>query len=264
MNEPNISASASPTAVGQHYLLMSLSALVVMLSVLLHWGMDRWSFVPVLIGALGVTLRWRITPLLTLFLLAGLLLVSESSDRSLLPRSTARGFSLPDWLLCGALLALCVAQYRIQGLVSIFPMQRKTSKAKDKKDSVAGRSVLSLLSIGAGSGRPVSPLEVGWLVLSLPIWAFLAQLCWQLAPVGTRVYGFTPQTWHGIVLAWLLGTGVLVVAGILSYAGQRRLGERQAALFLQDVFWQETGWEQRRLGAWLAWARLRRRRKEKR
>src|SRR5690348_6514347 len=118
MNEPNISASASPTAVGQHYLLMSLAALVVMLLVLLHWGMDRWSFVPVLIGALGVTLRWRITPLLTLFLLAGLLLVSESSDRSLLPRSTTRGFSLPDWLLCGAILALCVAQYRIQGLVS--------------------------------------------------------------------------------------------------------------------------------------------------
>jgi hypothetical protein len=261
MNEPNISPSGSQTSAGQHYVLMSLAALVVMLLVLLHWGLNRWSFVPVLIGALAVTLRWRITPLLTLLLLAGLLLVSESSDRSLIPRYTARGFSLPDWLLCGAILALCVAQYRIQGLVSLFPRQGKIQKAKDKKGPAAGGSAFSLLS--PGGGRPVSPLEVGWLVLSLPIWAFLAQLCWQLAPVGTRTYGFTPQTWHGIVLAGLLGMGVLIVAGIFSYVGQQRLGETQATLFLHDVFWQETGREQRHLSAWLAWARLRRRRKEK-
>src|SRR5438132_5663437 len=99
-DEPNISQSSAQTAAGHHYLLISLAALVVILLVLLHWGMDRWSFVPVLLGALGVTLRWRITPLLTLFLLAGLLLVSESTDQSPLARHTARGFSLPDWLLC--------------------------------------------------------------------------------------------------------------------------------------------------------------------
>jgi hypothetical protein len=256
MNEQNISPAGSQASAGHHYLIMSLAALVVILLVLLHWGMDRWSFVPVLIGALGVTLRWRITPLLTLLLLAGLLLFSESTDRSPLPRYIARGFRLPDWLLCGAMLALCVAQYRIQGLVSVFPTQGKKPKAKDKQ-------VPSLFSFASGSGRPVSPLEVGWLVLSLPIWAFLAQLCWQLTPVGTRDYGFTPHTWHGIVLAFLLAVGVLVAAGILSYAGQIRLTERQASLFLQDVFWQETGREQRRLSAWLAWTRLRRRRKEK-
>jgi hypothetical protein len=263
MNEPTLSQSGSQTSAGQHYLLMSLAGLVVMLLVLLHWGMDRWSFVPVLIGALGVTLRLRITPLLTLFLLAGLLLVSESTDRSRLARYTTRGFSLPDWLLCGAMLALCVAQYRIQGLVSVFPAPGKRQKAKDKKGPAIRPSAFSLSPHNPGSGRPVSPLEIGWLVLSLPIWAFLAQLCWQLTPIGTRDYGFTPQTWHGIVLAWLLGMAVLVVAGVLSYASQQRLAEGQARLFLQDVFWQETGREQRRLGAWLAWARLRQRRKEK-
>src|SRR5690242_13132141 len=160
MNEPNISPPNSQSPAGQHYLLMSLAALVVMLLVLLHWGMDRWSFVPVLIGALGVTLRWRITPLLTLLLLAGLLLLSQSTDRSLLPRYTTRGFSLPDWLLCGAVLALCVAQYRIQGLVSVFPRQGKTRKAKGKKGA-AGSSAFSLDPLTPGRGRPVSPLEIG-------------------------------------------------------------------------------------------------------
>jgi hypothetical protein len=265
-----------PLNAAQHYLIMSLAALVIMLLVLLHWGMDRWSFLPVLIGVLGVTLRWRITPLLTLFLLAGLLLVSESTDRP--SRYSTRGFSLPDWLLCGAMLALCVSQYRIQGMVSIFPMLRSRrrkdldvekfsspSKEKPVGDGKTGAPVSSHgdKSPQRRSGRLVSPLEVGWLVLSLPIWAFLAQLCWQLAPAGTRDYVFTRHTWRGIVVAWLLGMGVLVVAWILSYAGQHRLGDRQARLFLQDIFWQETGREQRHLSAWLAWARVRQRRKEK-
>ena len=264
MNEQNVPQANSQDSAGQQYLIMSLAALTIILLVLLHWRMDRWSFVPVLIGVLGVMLRWRITPLLTLILLAGLLLVSESTDLALAPRYSTRGFSLPDWLLCGAMLALCVAQYRIQGIGSPLPTQGESQNAKGKRQkSPAPGSLASALSPSTSrSGRLVSPLEVGWLVLSLPVWAFLAQLCWQLTPVGARAY-FTGRTWRGIILALLLGGGALIVAAVFSYARQRRLAERQARLFLQDVFWQETGREQRRVGAWLAWARARRRRKEK-
>src|SRR5215831_678764 len=97
MNEQNISQADSQAPAGHHYLIMSLAALVVILLVLLHWGMDRWSFVPVLIGALGVTLRWRITPLITLFLLAGLLLAGETTARPILTIYQARELSLADW-----------------------------------------------------------------------------------------------------------------------------------------------------------------------
>jgi hypothetical protein len=258
MNKQDIREASPQGSAGQQYLIMSLAALTIILVVLLRWGMDRWSFVPVLIGVLAVILRWRITPLLTLILLAGLLLVSESTDLALAPRYSTRGFSLPDWLLCGAMLALCAAQYRIQGMDSPLPPQGKREKAQGKKEKGPAAGPFAL-----GSARPVSPLEVGWLVLSLPVWAFVAQLCWRLTPVGARAYGVTPHTWRGIVLASLLAIAVLVVAGVFGYARQRRLGERQARLFLQDVFWQETGREQRRVGAWLAWADLRRRRKEK-
>jgi hypothetical protein len=211
---------------------MSLAALSVILLVLLHEGMRRWSFLPVLLGLLGVTLRWRITPLLLLIVLGGLLLIGDPMNRALLSRPPVRGFSLADWLLCGAVLAFCIAQYRM-------PSTPKEST------------------------RLLASVEIGGLVLSLPIWAFLAQLCWRLVPLNVQAYGLTPRGWHGIVLIWLLGMGVLVVAGVLSYFGRRRLRVQEARLLLQDAFWQETSREQRRLNSWLAWARLRRRRKEK-
>jgi len=269
------------TSAGQHYLVMSLAALAVILLVLLQAGMGRWSFLPVLMGLLGVTLRWRITPLLTLILLAGLLAASEPTNRPGLPRYRAGGsagdreddsvalgarvFSLSDWLLCGAVLALCAAQYRMQGMaVSIFPVGYNQWR-QDLRDTPAGRSKdRPRTNLQQRGPQLVSPLEIGWLVLSLPIWAFLAQLCWRWVPAGAWTYGLTRQAWRGIVLAWLLGVAVLAVAGLLSYVSLRRLQEREARLCLQDAFWQETGREQRRLGRWLAWAGLRQRRKEKR
>jgi len=87
---------------------------------------------------------------------------------------------------------------------------------------------------------------------------------WRRLPVGVEAYGLSCWSLHGIVLAWLLILGVLAASGLLSYVGQRRLREREARLYLQDIFWQENGSEQRRLNRWLAWAKLRQRRKEKR
>jgi hypothetical protein len=226
--------------------------------------MERWSFLPVLIGLLGVTLRWRITPLLTLILLAGLLLAGETTARPILPLSLGRGISLADWLLCGAMLALCIAQYRIQGLaVSIFPVENGRHR-QDVAEKPVGEPTPRQKTIRQQrSPRLVSPSEVGWVVVVLPMWAFLAQLCWRLAPIGVRDY-FTRSAWRGIVLVWLIGIIVLVVAGLLSYANQQRLRRREARLFLQEAFWQETGREQRRLSSALAQAGLRRGRKEKR
>jgi hypothetical protein len=264
MNTPEAPQAVPQTSPSQQYLLVSLAALAVILLVLLHWGMERWSLLPVLMGALGVTLRWRITPLLTLILLAGLLLAGETTARPILTIYQARELSLADWLLCGAVLALCVAQYRLQGLgVSIFPVEdsRRCHGVADRP--VGDPTQRPKTSWTRRSPRLVSPLEIGWLVLSLPIWAFLAQLCWRLAPVGVRAYGFTRAGWRGIVLLWLIGIGVLVVAGFLSYGSQWRLRKPEARLFLQDAFWQETGREQRRICGALARAGLRRRRKEK-
>jgi hypothetical protein len=252
---PQASPRASP---GHQYQDVSVVALGVMLLVLLHWGMGRWSFIPVLIGLLGMTLRWQITPLLTLIVLAGLLLGGELTEQSLFLHSLSRGFSLPDWFLCGAVLAFCAAQCRIQGMTrSIMPMDRNRRR-QDLSNRPMGRLPRGVKEDRQRrSPRLVSPSEIGWLVLLLPICAFLAQLCWGRLPASGVAYGLSSWTWRGIVLAWLLVLGVLVVAGLLSYAGQRRLREREARLYLQDTFWQVTGSEQRHLNRWLTWAKLR-------
>jgi hypothetical protein len=271
MNDRDTPQAIPATSASQQYVLVSLAALGVILLVLLHWGMGRWSFLPVLIGLLGVILRWRLTdpgrpaldrgiarlmsPLVTVVLLAVLLLTSEAME--LPARGVTSGFSLSDWLLSGAVLALCLAQYRLLAMtVSIFPEEHTRHQLRPAAQA-------SGTSPHHRNPQSVTPTEISWLVLSLPIWAFLAQLCWRLLPAGVPPYDLTERTWQGIVLLWLLVLSVLVIGGVRSYTDQRRLGRREARLFLQDSFWQETNHEQRRLGRWLAWARLRRRRKEK-
>jgi hypothetical protein len=261
-----------------HYLIVSLGALAVILLVLLYWGVGRWSFLPVLIGALGVIARWRLTdssrpvldrriarlmsPLLTLTLLAGLLIASGAID--LPPRRPAPGFSLPDWLLSGAVLALCLAQYRVLAMtVSIFPDQAAARGAISEPRAQRTLTQPRKPQLYHRNPELITATEISWLLLSLPIWAFLAQLCWRLVPAGVTPDGFAFQAWHGIVLLWLVVISGLLLAGLRSYTGLRRLHEREARLLLQDVFWNETGPEQRRLNRWLAWADLRRRRKEK-
>jgi len=247
MSGREVAQTSPPPSPRQQYLIMSLAALVVILLVLLHWGMGEWSFVPVLIGLLGVMLRWRITPLLTLILLACVLLAGDLTDQRPQPPSPARGFDLSAWLLCGAALALCAAQYRVQGMIeSTFP--DPNGRRRNLPHKPGERPTQRPKTDPQGrSAELVSPSEIGWLTLSLPIWAFLTQVCWRILPADE----LNPSTSRGIVLVWLLVLGVMVATGLLSYVGLRRLRQTQARVFLQDVFWQETGAEQRPLNRWL-------------
>lgn len=298
MDGQNVPQTSPPASVSHLYVMVSLTALAIMLMVLLQW-MGRWSFLPVLIGVMGVILRWRLTesnrsildrritrlmsPLLTLLLLAGLLLASDALPASVaLTRPQPGGlptfrfrFNLSDWLLSGAVLAFCLAQYRFEAItLSIIPEDYTKQRPEPLVPPVARQPQQSKTNPQARNPQLVTPLEIGWLLLSLPLWAFVAQLCCWLVSASVPPQGsvtfmrrgimLEPLTYVGVVLLWPLVLGVLVVAGVLSYVGQRRLREREARLFLQDALWQETSREQRRLNRWLAWAGLRRRRKEKR
>ncbi len=246
------------------YAFVCLASLVVILLMLLKRGLGAWSFLPVLISVLGVTLRWRVAPLLTLVLLAGFLYVKEMIDEAV-PGSKLyqhAPFSLPDWILSGAVLAYCAAHYRLQGLTfSIFPPDSRRGQEAGEPSAGTQHGLPGYVH-QQRSTRSVSPWEVSWLILSLPIWAFLAQLSWKLLPGDVSKYGISSRAWQGIVLTWIVGLGILLTASFLHYAGRQRMTRREARLFLQDLFWRETSRDQRRLNRWLAWARLRRR-KEK-
>jgi hypothetical protein len=55
---------------------------------------------------------------------------------------------------------------------------------------------------------------------------------------------------------------LIIAASVFGYLAQRRMLPDEAALYLQDSVWRETPREQRRVMAWLAWARLRRKNRE--
>jgi hypothetical protein len=253
MTRPN---SLNEPAV-RNYLVMCLAVLALILLVLARRDLGLWALFPVLLGAGGALLRWRAAPLMLLVLLAGLLAIFETlaTASRYRPDETSRGASLEIWILSGAVLAYCVAHFRLQGLtVSIFPPE---SHAGESEPPAAGTDPPSSAD-QPRAARSVSPWEISWLIMALPIWAFLGQMAGRLLPTRMSALGLPPWMWQAILLVWLLGGGLLIGAGVLDYFGRQQMTRREARLWLQEVFWQETRRDLRRVSRWLAWARLRR------
>jgi hypothetical protein len=148
------------------------------------------------------------------------------------------------------------AHYRVQGLTgSILPRERvgRGEPAKGAQTPAVKRGA-----------RLVSPVEVSWLVLSLPIWAFLSQIVWVRLPTQIKLLNLHPKVWQGILLSWGIAVGLLLAAGILRQLQLRRMRREEALLVMQDMLWDETRSEQRRIQGWLAWSRFGRRNRKER
>jgi hypothetical protein len=102
-------------------------------------------------------------------------------------------------------------------------------------------------------------VEVGLLVMSLPLAPLLAQVFWAGLAPPREMLGLPARLWRFLLVGWSLGLGVFVTAAVLRQWRRRLMTPDEAALLLQDTLWHETRREQRRLNRWLAWARLRRR-----
>jgi hypothetical protein len=232
------------------YVFLCLVSLTVVVLLLLQRQYGNWSLFPGMIGLLAVVFRWRSGPVLFLVTLAGFVLVQHLRFRSgwswpmIVSRRTP---PLADWALCGACLAFVMAQYRLQGLVNyIFP--------PDPRAYTRGAA----RPTPRRAGDLVTPAETGLFLLALPLWSALAQFVWGVLAPNARPLDMAPELDHLVVVAWLVGTGLLVTAGVLSYEEFRRSTPAEATLFLQDTLWTETRREQRRVQQWLAWKRIRR------
>jgi hypothetical protein len=276
MSTPDEAPRPAPNA-RSDYDLLCVTALMLLLLALVMQRMGAWSLFPVVLGAAALFFRWRMGPILVvlavvLLVLARsegldpyqlLLAVIGTAERWLLggrsPR-LMRGFRPPEpsalasFALAVGVLAYCAGHYRLQGLlVRLFPPDPRRRPATP----TAARE--------AEHRRPahlVTLREVAALVLAVPALAGLAVALWSW--VRDREPPLDFEEWGGqaLVLLWVVGGGTLVVAGLLRYLAQRRLTPDEAAMYLQDQMWRETRREQRRLNRWLAWAWLRRRRRE--
>jgi hypothetical protein len=252
----------------RNYTILALAALAGLFLILLQRGFGLLSLLPVVIGLLGVGLNWRMAPVLVLVTVAILYIGLEPAGLTAKNGVTLRRtFRLSDWLLCTALLGYTAAMYRLLGLAqAIFPHDPERLRERHSSDTdVPAEPEKEAKPVR--NPRLIDSWEIGWLVLALPIWALAAQLCWKWLPRSTPValaeYQTQTRTWQGIVFAWILTLLLLLAATALWYLGQKRLTPAQARLQLQDILWRETRREQQRLAHWLAWCRLRRRRKEK-
>jgi hypothetical protein len=178
--------------------------------------------------------------------------------------------ALSDPFLCAGLLIYTAGCYRLQSLaLSILPTdpRRREPAASDpnKRVKPALRPVLKQRR----SASLVTPREITRLLITaaactgaaLLAWLWLSQHGDQLSK-SEQFWQFAASSWRAIMLIWLVGIGVIIAAGVLSYYGQGNVPREEAEMFLQDVMWRETIREQRTLMGWLAWARLRSKKRE--
>lgn len=260
-------SSPEPEDIGQHpavrmHVAICLVALLVLLVNLLLRGFGSWSLFPALVGALGVAQRWRSAPLILLVALVGFISIETVVYSGWQRQVQVPRFRLGDWVLCGAVLAYIVAYYRLQGLVGcIFPPDPRLRESEGRR-FLFFRMPPKLIE-HRRSASQVTSWETTWLLVSLPVWATLAQVIWLLLPTSGGQLGLPPRAERTLALIWLVGVLLFCGAGLLSYWNISRASPTEASLLLQDADWRETCREQRRIHRWMIWRRLQRRRKEK-
>ncbi|MFI4982666.1 MAG: hypothetical protein ACHQIO_20125 [Nevskiales bacterium] len=268
------------------YSLLGMIALTLMIVALLLRRPDAWALFPALLGALALTFRWRAGPVIVLLAVILLLLAWRmrtdpgrlvlysilwvrwwAADFDWWRISLRRGgppwqgvLPFSDLLLALSLLAYAAGQYRLQGLtVRLFPPDWRRRRAAARQGPAQKQRYAELLR------RPpqwVTIREFGILLAALAICGVLTSLLWTWLLGQETNLELDDPVWRGILVLWLLGGGLLIVAGGLRYLALRRMTPAEAQLYLQDLLWQQTRREQRRLNRWLAWAWLSRRRRE--
>jgi hypothetical protein len=230
------------------YVMVCVTALTVLSLVLAGRGSSLGALIPLLIGVLGLAIRWQSAPLLVLL---AVIFTEMDLRRFWYGYFRPSQIGLEDLLLCAAMLAYVTANYRLQGLlIHIIPPAPRSRSRRAKLPPDIRRS-LSL----------ASSQEIAQLVLTLPIWVGLALVLWSLLPQQWNDLELPGHVWQTVLLIWLLALVVLVGVGLLSYLGRTRMTEAEAMLLLQDELWRQTRREQGRINRWLA--RALQRRKEK-
>jgi len=250
-----------PTAGTVHYQALCGLCLGLIFLVQLDQGHYLPNLLLLAVGTLGLVARLRVAPILLLLFLAGPTLIAQvTRHRLVLVERRGRGeLDIADIVLCAAVLGYVAGHYRLQALwynvLPVDPRQRPAQPVTPAGVPWFRRRRPFLQSRAPGQ---ITPQEIVWLVLALPLWAVLAQIVWALLPRRWEAAGLSPRLAPLVVLAWLLGTGFFLVRSGLHVWKHRQRDAQQARLFLQDALWKETRGEQRTINRWLVWRTLRR------
>jgi hypothetical protein len=254
-------AAADPKSGIRQYQLLSLVALGVIFVADLQDGVLLLSLLVLMVGLFGVLSRLRLGPILVVLVVAAGQLGRQLAWGRLRLAQVfpVQRIGLNELVLAMGVLAYVMAHYRMQGLMlNIVPRDPRLRVGPSRWFRRP-----KLLS-HRRSGGLVTPHEVGWFLLCLPLWVLVGQLLWTVLAPPRIVFGLAPGPIRVILGAWSLGLGIFVTIALLNLWRRRQNSPELAALSLQDVLWKETRREQRRLNRWLAWWRLKQSRSPKR
>jgi hypothetical protein len=254
------------TAVRTYGLICFTALMVLVLTLVQRGRLDFPGLLPVLVGLIGLVGRWGSTPPLFLLTLSFVILdLHLTFVRQWEITASFRRFQVADLIMVAAALAFLGAFYRLLGLTrQIFPADPRPRK---RPWPVPAAWLASRPAPGAGpwrrSTRLLMPEEVFFFVLTVLGWTLAARLGQLALARADNPLALSPTYWHAMLLLWFLGLCLLVARSLFGYAWLRRLTVAEACLLLEDELWHATRGEQRLVQRWLAWARLKGRRKEK-
>jgi hypothetical protein len=261
MNRPEADRREPGEAALLIYQVVCLAGLALVLMAQMTHGLGLVDLLLLLLGLLGVAARLRAAPVLVLILLAfgQLNQAAFLGARGWGLRRAGWSFHASDIVLCCGTFAYVAGHLRLQALTSyILPPDRRQYEGTPRRGPLGWFTNRPVRRRRAA--RLVTAAELIVFLLTLPLWAVLAQAGWAWLSTRQAVLGLDLPTplLRFLLVTWLLAVGGGVTAAGFAQWRRRTMAPAEAAMILQDVLWRETRREQRRLQRWLAWSRLRR------
>jgi hypothetical protein len=245
-----------------HYVMLCGLCLAIIFLVQLQAGLMLTNLLAVLIGALALLAKWRAGPMLLVIFVAIAQLslqIGPSRDQNI----GYKPLELTDVLLCAALLGYVAGHYRLQAIWhQLLPPDVRERAGSPRRFFPWLKRQPPLMEEKRAASQ-ITPHEIAWLVVTLPVWAAVAQLARALLPRESAILPMRGSFLQVIVLFWALAIGCWVVFMVLDFWKHRRHEPATAQLYLQDLLWRDTRGEQRRVNRWLAWWKLSRKKEDK-
>jgi hypothetical protein len=207
------------------------------------------------VGALGIFYRSRLSPLTVFIALAAPQIIEQlyASQYYGVESPSMRFLDVADALLCVAALTYFIGHYRLHGLwFGVLPADPR--QPADKVEKPKPPHVRSEESMTAA--------ELITLVFMVPAFALLAEFAFLLLAQSWVGIDLPPRWKQFLAVAWLLLLVLFVAAQGFRHWRRLQMDRVSAMLMLQDILWNETRGEQRRISRWLAWTRLKERKKK--
>ncbi len=199
-------------------------------------GPEPMHIVLFVVGAAGIALRSRLlSPPLVLIILATTHLLDQHQSNQLFnPDFRSVRFLAPnDVFLCMAVLTYVIAHYRL------FTLRFGVLPGKERPRSEESLNAVELAAL-------IFPVPLS--VLAAELAALLLKLQWELLGL--------PQRWKQlVVLMWVVIVVMFVAGHLFRFWRRLQMTRPLALLALQDILWNETRDDQRRIARWIVWRR---------